>query len=98
MPYGTAISRTGKSIRSLALPRPGVAQRHRPVEYRGAGLRVLQVGYEVAVPLELEAIPALRVPQCRLEAGRDPPHRIRIDVLEEITLHAGLRHAEQAVV
>ena len=43
--------------------RPGVLQRHRPIEYRRAGLRVDAVGDEVAVPLELEALLRLRLLQ-----------------------------------
>ena len=64
------------SIDCLRLPRaaalflPGVAQRHRAVEHRRAGLRVAQVGDEVAVPLELEALFRLARPSAPVRAAR----------------------------
>lgn len=57
---------------------PRIAQRHRTVEYRLAGLHVDAVGDEVAVAFELEALFGLRVAQSGFDIGADDLFRVGI--------------------
>ena len=59
--------RAGAARRPLRL-RPGVPERHRAVEHRPARRVVGQVGDEIAVALELDAL--LRAPRARVRARR----------------------------
>src|SRR5690349_5695364 len=73
---------------------PGVAQGNRAVEDR----RIVAVGDEIAVPLELKALFALRVSHRGLELGGDDLLRLGVEVLQEIGIaRARVRNTEQPV-
>src|SRR5688572_30207622 len=78
---------------------PRIPQRHRAVEYGHPRLRILEVGHEIAVPLELEALLGPRFFQRGLELRADDTPRSGVQVEDEIAVaRAGMRDPEQAVV
>src|SRR5688500_3679664 len=78
---------------------PGIPQRHSTVEYGHSRFRVLEVGNEVAVALELEALPGPRFFKRGLELRADDSPRSGVQVEDEIAAaRAGMRDREQAVV
>ena len=65
---------------------PGGAQGHRAVE-DGTSRGVLgEIGDEIAVPLELEALLGRRLRERRLDVRRDDALRVRVEIVEEAAL------------
>src|SRR5688572_9963245 len=78
---------------------PRIPQRYGAIEDRRPRSRIPDVGNEVAVPLELKALPGPRFFQRGLELRADDAPRRGVQVEDEIAAaRAGMRDREQAVV
>ena len=72
--------RAAQAARFVSALRPGIAQGHGAVERRS-----VPVAHEVAVALELQVLAGLGGGEARLELRGDAFHRIRVEILDEVT-------------